>query len=223
MHIAPIFRAGLIAGVLAIAPLPAVAQAGHQGHASPQATPQHKMDMPPLDDARFVEMMGKHHRDGIALSRLEEAKGMREDVRTLAFKIRESQERDLKALETEHSGHLHGTTAGHARATGTAGQSAQTGHAGHAAQRGMPRAAMDEHHKMMEQMAAASLARLQSGMGEAVDQAFLEEMAKHHEMALEMIAKAQLTNSDLRRLADKMAVEQKRELAELKKLQATRQ
>lgn len=195
MHVHVISRAGLAAGMLALAAISAEAQAGHQGHAAPQASQQHQMNMPALDDAHFVEMMGKHHRDGIALSRLEEAKGIREDVRRLAFTIREGQERDLEELETRHSGHLTGTTAGPARAGG-----------------------LDEHHKMMEQMAAASLKRVQGGMGAAVDQTFLEEMAMHHEMALEMIAKAKLTTADLRTLAGKMAAEQKRELAELRKL-----
>lgn len=216
MHVHIICRGALVAAAIAIGAGSASAQAGHQGHAAPQAPQQHNMDMPPLDDAHFVEMMGRHHRDGIALARLEEAQGTREDVRRLAFRIREGQERDLKELETRHSGHLTGTTAGHARAAAAAGQTAHAGHSPGAA----PAGGMDEHHKMMEQMAAGSLQRVQAGMGAAVDQAFLQEMAMHHEMALEMIAKAKLTDVDLRRLADKMAAEQKRELAELRRLQA---
>lgn len=195
MHVHIVYRGAIVAAAIAIGAGSASAQAGHQGHTAPPSSQQHNMDMPALDDAHFVEMMGKHHRDGIALARLEEAKGMREDVRRLAFRIRDGQERDLKELETRYSGHLTGTTAGHARATAT------------------------PHHTMMGQMAADSLKRLQSGIGEAVDQAFLEEMAMHHEMALDMISKATLTNADLRKLADRMAAQQRRELAELRRLQ----
>jgi len=62
--------------------------------------------------------------------------------------------------------------------------------------------------------------RLEEASGAAVDQAFLEEMAKHHQMALEMILKAKLKDASLRKLSQKMAADQKRELGEFKKLQA---
>lgn len=94
-------------------------------------------------------MMDKQHRNGITLARLEEAKGVR----------------DLRILETKHSGHLAGTTAGQ-----------------------IPR----HGHKLMQQMATQSLKRLQAGMGDAGDDAFLEETA-----------------TNLRALADSMAAEQK--------------
>jgi uncharacterized protein (DUF305 family) len=79
---------------------------------------------------------------------------------------------------------------------------------------------MQKHHDMMETMAKESLGKVEKAEGSAADQAFLQEMAKHHEMALEMIAKAKLKDADLLKMSQKMAQAQKRELQELTKLQA---
>jgi uncharacterized protein (DUF305 family) len=54
--------------------------------------------------------------------------------------------------------------------------------------------------------------------GEAVDQAFLEEMARHHQMGIELIEGTRFRNISLRTLARNMEKEQKAEIRKLKTL-----
>jgi uncharacterized protein (DUF305 family) len=72
------------------------------------------------------------------------------------------------------------------------------------------------HEKQMEKEHQASMAKLKSATGGAVDKAFAEEMSKHHQKALDMIKQAHLTDSKLKQTTDKMAAAQKQELAQLK-------
>lgn len=64
------------------------------------------------------------------------------------------------------------------------------------------------------------MAKLKSAKGAALDRAFAEEMAKHHQMALEMTKQTQFKDGGLKALADKMAKNQQAELQELKKHQS---
>lgn len=75
------------------------------------------------------------------------------------------------------------------------------------------------HEAQMEKEHQATMAKLKSAMGEGLDKAFAAEMAKHHQMAFEMIKQAHLTDPKLKQMSDKMSAEQKQELAELKKVQ----
>ena len=53
--------------------------------------------------------------------------------------------------------------------------------------------------------------------GAALDHAFLEQMAKHHQMAISMTESAKLQDPALKTLAQKMIAGQRQELNELKK------
>jgi uncharacterized protein (DUF305 family) len=183
-------------------------QTAHPQETKSKTEKSSMMPMPRMNDAQFVEMMKAHHEDGIELSKLEESKGTREEVKALAAKIREGQEAELQQLQSAHSGHA-------ATAESPAGAKPQ-GTAGHDAHG----AAMQKHHEMMERMAAESKQKVESASGPDVDAAFLAEMSKHHQMALEMIAKTTFNDANLRKLAQKMAADQRKELGELKKLQA---
>src|SRR5688572_25046641 len=102
---------------LTIAPVLAAAQDAHQGH--DQATKHGSHAMPALNDEHFLAMMIKHHQDGIELAKLEESKGSREPVKTLAAKIRAGQERELSEMKAHEGKH-----AGHAATRGTSGSAA---------------------------------------------------------------------------------------------------
>jgi uncharacterized protein (DUF305 family) len=140
-----------------------------------------------LTDAMFVPMMIKHHQHGIEMARLEEDGGSSASVKALAAKIRQSHEKELAELKS-HAEHAAKGTSGHA-----------------------------EHDKMMEQHSQSMMAKLKSVSGAALDHAFLEQMAKHHEGAIAMTEGAKLQDPDLKQLAQKMLAEQRQELAELKK------
>ena len=151
------------------------------------------MSMKGMSEAEFVPMMIKHHEDGIQMAQLEEQKGVSAEVKALAAKIREAQERDIPELKQ----HSHGSDAA---AKGTAGH--------------------EGHDKMTEQHSQVTMERLNSASGAALDHAFVEEMVKHHQMAIEMAQTAKIQNTDLKKFAQKMVAGQRQELTELKKLQA---
>jgi uncharacterized protein (DUF305 family) len=74
---------------------------------------------------------------------------------------------------------------------------------------------------MMEQQSQSMMAKLKSASDAALDHAFLEQMAKHHEGAIAMTEGAKLQDPELKKVAQKMLTGQRQELAELKKELAT--
>lgn len=140
-----------------------------------------------MTDAMFVPMMIKHHQHGIEMARVEEERGSSASVKALAAKIRQSQEKELAELKA-HAEHAAKGTSGHA-----------------------------QHEKTMEQQSQSMMTKLKSASGAALDHAFLEQMAKHHEMAISMTEGAKLQDPELKKLAQKMLTGQRQELAELKK------
>ena len=178
-----------IAAVVGVAGLGAQAPSGQaQERAGSQ---QHSMKG--MSEAEFVPMMVKHHQDGIAMAQHEEQNGSSAEVKALAAKIRQSQERDLPELK-QHAQHVAGS------AKGTSGH--------------------DAHDKQMEQQSQAVMKRLKSASGQALDHAFLEEMAKHHQQAIDMAQGAKLTTPAIKTMAQKMVAGQRQELGEIKKLLA---
>ena len=62
---------------------------------SSHGTAQHEPAMKGMTDAHFVQMMLKHHQQGIEMARIEEKGGASAEVKALATKIRQSQEREM--------------------------------------------------------------------------------------------------------------------------------
>jgi uncharacterized protein (DUF305 family) len=127
-----------------------------------------------MTDAMFVPMMIKHHQHGIEMARLEEERGSSSSLKALAAKVRQSQEKELAELKA-HAEHVAKGASGHA-----------------------------EHDKMMEQQSQSMMAKLKSASGAALDRAFLEQMAKHHEGAIAMTDGAKLQDPELKKSAQKM-------------------
>ncbi len=140
-----------------------------------------------MNDAEFLAMMIKHHQDGIEMARLEENAGASNDVKALATRIRQGQERELAELQKHH-------------------KSAADGDSSHGA-----------HMKKMEADSQRAMKRLQSASGAALDHAFADEMAKHHQQALDTVSRTTFSDPQLRSMAQKMSANQEQELAELKK------
>jgi uncharacterized protein (DUF305 family) len=181
----------LAAGALTVA-IPGGVQA--QEPATGAAAAQHPHTaMQALTDAQFVQMMLEHHQRGLELVRLEKEQGSSPAVKELATRIGESQERDiveLKALSKDE-------------ARGTTGQAEHHGAA--------------DQHKGMVQQSETMMKELKAKSGEELDRAFLEHMAKHHQMAISMTEDASLQDPEVKKLAEKMLESQRQELAELKK------
>ena len=144
-----------------------------------------------MSETEFVPMMLQHHQDGIEMARIAEQKATSPEVKALARKIREGQERESREMKpfADEAATPRGTT----------------GQAPHQAEH---QAHMQESKKAIE--------RVRSASGKAVDVAFLEEMAKHHEMAIQMTKETHFDNTRLKQMADKMVANQTKELGELK-------
>lgn len=184
----PLIAAFTMAAVVPLSlPAQAQPQAGtdHAKHAQTSQSQDHSA----MTDVDFVAMTIKHHQDGIEMARVEEKGGASNDLKALAGKIREGQERELAELQK------------HQKGTANAGS-------GHAA-----------HMKQMEADSQRAMKRLQSASGAALDHAFAEEMAKHHQQAIDMVSRTKFSDRELQSMAQKMAASQKQELAELKKHQ----
>lgn len=82
-------------GITALIVTVPVAQSGGQKPA--QTAPQGDHSMM-LMDADFAYLMVKHHRGGIEMAKTEESRGSSSEVKALAAKIRQGQERDLPTL-----------------------------------------------------------------------------------------------------------------------------
>lgn len=171
---------------------PASAQDRPAGPPADSTQQQHQM-MRGLTDAPYVAMMVRHHEHGIEMARVEEARGASESVKDLAAKIRASQQKELAELKG-HGAH-------HGGAAGMPGQA--------------------EGHRMMDQQSQTMMSRLKSATGAGLDHAFLEQMSKHHEMAISMTEGATLEDPQLKLLAQRMLEGQRRELGELKKALAS--
>jgi len=199
------YRIGAVALTVTIALTVSVAaqQPAHQDHAMKEPA---KISVPAMNDAEFIMMMTEHHQGAIEMCKIEESRGSRDAVKALAAKMRDAQEREVKEMASSPANHANMPTMA-PDAKGSAG------HEGHGSM-------MQKHHQMMQQETMASKKRLEIASGAAVDSTFLEEMTKHHQGALEMISKAKLKDASLRKLSQKMAADQKREIGEFKKLQA---
>lgn len=184
-----------LAAVLTIASTAAARQTQtHQGHDAPTAQQRDSAQAHRMDDAEFVAMMLQHHRDGIEMARVAEQKATNADVKALARKIREGQERESREMKP---------FAGRdATPTGTSGQ--------HTAQGGTHQAEQQAESKK-------AIERVRAATGTQVDHAFIEEMTKHHQMAIQMTRNTQFQNSQLKQMADKMSANQTREIDELKR------
>ena len=140
-----------------------------------------------MSDADFVHMMTKHHQGGIEMSKVEESKGADAAVKGLATKIRQGQERDIPEMASWTKRHS-----------------------------GAPSADAKSHDTMMQKEHQETMAKLNAASGAALDRMFATEMAKHHEMAIQMIDTATLKDPELRKMADKMKATQTEELKELR-------
>lgn len=187
-------RVGLTLGLVAFAAVaaPSLAQTDGADHSTHAQTGKPNASSTKMTDAEWVGMMLKHHQDGIAMSRLEEKGGASSEVKALAAKIREGQERDVPDLQ-KHQSHV-----------------------------GAPGATHADDMKHMEAESQQSMKRLQSVSGPALDQAFVQEMSKHHQQAINMVTSTTFKHADVRAMAQKMASTQKQELAELKKHQSAK-
>ena len=175
--------------VLCLSSLLAAVPAAQSGSAGQKpADTAHQGHSMQLSDGDFATLMIKHHRDGIEMAKMEESGGASDEVKALAAKIRQAQEKDIGELN------------------GFAKKHTATDMAAH-------------HEKEMQKEHMQTMSKLKSAKGASLDQAFVAEMIRHHQSALEMTKQAQFKDHGLHEFAERMSKNQQAELQELKKLQ----
>jgi uncharacterized protein (DUF305 family) len=75
------------------------------------------------------------------------------------------------------------------------------------------------HEKEMQKEHMQTMSKLKNAKAESLDQAFVTEMIRHHQSALEMTKQAQFKDHGLHAFADRMSKNQRAELQELQTLQ----
>ena len=170
---------------------------------SPQQTPPQPPGKPPMgkgqagrtamdtmDDAAFVRMMIQHHEGGIEMARIEEQRGSSAELKALAKRLRETQERELAELRKHAS----------QQTTGTAGSTAMTG----------APSAMEAHAgQMME--------KLKQAQGAELDRQFVDHMGMHLQMTVQMVEHTTFKDKQLQALAQQMREARQKESVELEK------
>lgn len=149
----------------------------HEGH--------HSMS----HDVMFVDAMTQHHRDGIRMAEMAVAKAENPDLRSMAQKMIDDQQREIADMQR---------------------------HRGDAPMTPMDEI-MKMPGMMPESEMKRDMARLESATGHAFDVAFTEIMPKHHEGAIKM-AKHELTkgsSAELKQIAQTIADKQSREREQL--------
>lgn len=81
-----------------------------------------------------------------------------------------------------------------------------------------PTETMAAHEAQLHKRHEPTIAKLKAAKGDALDKLFAEEMIKHHEEGLQMIEQTQFKDAELKKLADKIAEQQKQEIEQLRKL-----
>jgi uncharacterized protein (DUF305 family) len=170
---------------LALAGAPAAQSGSAQKPADQQSHQGHSMTM---TDGDFAHLMSQHHRGGIEIAKMEESSGSNANIKALAAKIRQGQEKDVPDLQA------------HAKKHKTSSMAAQ-------------------HEQQMHKEHSASMAKMKSAKGEALDKTFVTEMIKHHQSGLEMIKQTQFKDQQLQAIADRIAASQRQELQELQQHQ----
>jgi uncharacterized protein (DUF305 family) len=139
-----------------------------------------------MTDGDFIQAMSEHERDGIELARAEEERGSSPAVQALARAIHESEQRDLAALQAREAG------------ANTVGTSARA-----------------EHDRLIDQQDQTLAQHLASLSGAALDRAFVDEMIRHHQIAIEMSGRTRFSDENLRTQSERMVETRRAQLKQL--------
>ncbi len=157
-------------------------------------------DMP--YDLHFIDMMAKHHRQGIAMGRMAERKGSTPALRAFAKKTADEQEKELLELK-KHRDHWYAGAP-------------EMDHSQMMAQMHQ-KPGMSSHANMDMQ---GDISKLQAATGKAFDRLFLDMMIPHHQMAIDMSKEAvtKAEHVEIKEMARLGIIKQQKEIAEMKRL-----
>lgn len=149
-------------------------------------------------DAKFLDMMMKHHSNGVEMAGMGVDKANSEGVKSLARRIRDDQKKDIEEMEKMRSSDL-------------SNMPKQTSMM-------MKKRLMTM--EMMDKMSQQDMAKLRAASGPAFDQTFLDVFMKHHQMAIDMSREemSKGAHAEVKRKAREIVTKQSNELTEMKRL-----
>jgi uncharacterized protein (DUF305 family) len=92
----------IVVAALALGGAPAAQSDSAQKPADQQSHQGHSMTM---TDGDFAHLMSQHHRGGIEMAKMEESSGANADIKALAARIRQGQEKDVPELQAHAKKH----------------------------------------------------------------------------------------------------------------------
>jgi uncharacterized protein (DUF305 family) len=215
-------------GGAARAPAPPPAPAGAQTEAAPTIAVVEQRGVPEnasvgggarrgysAADVRFMQRMIGHHGQALTMTALVPSRTQSEAIRMLADRISVSQ-RDEMAMMRRWLEARHEEVPMDAMATDAMATDA----------RAMDAMPMGDHGLMPGMLTEAELATLAAATGAAFDGLFLQDMIRHHEGALTMVASlfgstGAAQEPELFRLASDVDADQRAEIARMRALLAT--
>lgn len=153
-----------------------------------------------VTDIQYLDMMMRHHSDGVKMAQTGIEKAQDEEVRALAEKMSAGQQKDIEEMQAirDRSFSIN------------------------------PKAEMMTvkgrrmTSRMMMKMAEQDMKKLEAASGAEFDRVFLDVFMKHHQMALDMSKEetSKGRDADVKRKAGEIISVQTKELAEIKRLKA---
>lgn len=151
-------------------------------------------------DLQFLDMMLMHHADGVKMAQMGVEKAQNADVKALAQKMADDQQKDIEEMQAMRDEHFSG----------------------------QPKAEMmtvkgrEMTMEMMMKMAEEDMKKLEAASGAEFDRTFLDVFMKHHQMAIDM-SKAENSkgkDADVKKKAREISAKQTKEMGEMKRLKA---
>lgn len=158
-------------------------------------------DMP--YDLHFIDMMIRHHHEGIEMAQMAQTKAVGAKVKAFATKTAADQQKDIEELQT-HRNHWY------------AGKPPMD--------KAMMDSMMQSMHPGMNMDMEDTRRKLLAAEGTAFDRLFLDTMIHHHQMAVGMAkdATTKAEHAEMKEFARKAIVKQNAEIAEMNRLKGVR-
>ncbi len=148
-------------------------------------------------DARFLDTMTAHHRAAMEMAKMAQSKAQREEVKSLAKKIEDDSEKEIKQMQQWRS-----------QWYGSVPPAMDMSMPGMSMMKDMPK-----QHADMNQ-----------ANGEKFDQMFLQMMSQHHENGIKMARDAQTKASrpEVKELSKKIVAEQGKQVQQMKQMRTAK-
>lgn len=168
-------------------------------------------------DLQFLDMMTKHHSDGVKMAQMGVDKAQNAGVKALAQKMASGQQKDIAEMQKIRDRHFSGQPKQEMMMMKSGGMKMDSTRGGDMSM-DMSKGGMTM--EMMSKMAEEDMRKLEAASGAEFDRVFLDVFTKHHQMALDM-SKEETSNgknADTKKKAREIISVQTKELGEINRL-----